>query len=465
MGFDATRPLTRRLWLFLASLAVAAALGGCAAPAPSLAERPPIVFVHGNGDTAGLWLTTIWRFESNGWPRERLHAIDLPYPLARDDDAKAQDGRTSSTEHRTFLAAEVDRVLARTGAQKVVLIGNSRGGNAIRSYIADGGAAKVSHAILGGTPNHGVWADAAYLPGNEFNGAGAFLTKLNAPQGPQGLEVTPGVRWMTVRSDANDKFAQPEGTWIGRRGVATNVTAAGPELKGAENVVLAGIDHRETAYGREAFAAEWRFLTGSAPATLDVVPEARAVLDGKVSGLGLNNQQGSYATNLPLAGATIEVYATNPATGERAGKAVHAKTIGADGLWGPFAADPKQTYEFVVSAPGYAIAHIYRSPFPRSSEIVNLRAERIADADKDAGAIVVMSRPRGYFGVPRDRIALDGQTPPPGVPSGVAGVASSKIKLADGTPRTVVGEFNGERIAARSWPAAHGHTVTIELTY
>ena len=40
-------------------------------------DGPPIVFVHGNGDTAALWTTTIWRFESNGWPRERLHAIDL----------------------------------------------------------------------------------------------------------------------------------------------------------------------------------------------------------------------------------------------------------------------------------------------------------------------------------------------------------------------------------------------------
>jgi triacylglycerol lipase len=38
----------------------------------------------------------------------------------------------------------------------VVLIGNSRGGNAIRNYIQNGGGAgAVSHAILGGTPNHG----------------------------------------------------------------------------------------------------------------------------------------------------------------------------------------------------------------------------------------------------------------------------------------------------------------------
>src|SRR6218665_3464717 len=76
---------------------------------------PPIVFVHGNGDTAGLWFTTVWRFESNGWPRDRLHAIALPHPLARDDEQTPQPGRTSSAEHMAFLAAEVERVRAATG--------------------------------------------------------------------------------------------------------------------------------------------------------------------------------------------------------------------------------------------------------------------------------------------------------------------------------------------------------------
>ena len=58
-----------------------------------------------------------------------------------------------------FLKAEVDKVLQATGARQVVLMGNSRGGNAIRNYIQNGGGdATVSHAILGGTPNHGVWS-------------------------------------------------------------------------------------------------------------------------------------------------------------------------------------------------------------------------------------------------------------------------------------------------------------------
>ena len=158
--------LTRRaLLLAAAATAVATAwLTGCAS-APAADVPPPIVFVHGNGDTAALWTTTLWRFESSGWPRDRLVAIDVPYPQARDDDTKPQDGRTSTTQNMQYLAAEVDRVLAATGAKQVVLVANSRGGNAVRDYIANGGgAAKVSHAILGGTPNHGVWADAKRAP-------------------------------------------------------------------------------------------------------------------------------------------------------------------------------------------------------------------------------------------------------------------------------------------------------------
>jgi pimeloyl-ACP methyl ester carboxylesterase len=453
---------TRRLLLSLAALGTAL-LAACAIRSPAASERPPIVFVHGNGDTAALWITTLWRFESNGWPRDRLHAIDIPYPLARDDDTKAQPGRSSSAEQLASLSAEIDKVLATTGAKQVVLVGNSRGGYAIRNYIASGGAARVSHVVLGGVPNHGVWNDPAVLPNNEFNGAGPLLKRLNAPQGTEGLEVAPGIRWLTIRSDNNDKFAQPDGVWVGRRGQPTNVSYDGPALKGAENVVIAGIDHRETSFGPAAFERTWRFLTGSAPATATIAAETPIVLDGKVSGFGLDNREGTFPSNLPLAGATLEVYATDPASGERRGAAVHRRTIGADGRWGPFDAAPGVAYEFVIAAPGYATTHIYRSPFPRSSRIVNLRAERLQDADRDAAAIVVLTRPRGYFGLGRDRIAFDGKSPP-GVPPGTAGVSSSRLKVAE-AGRSVAGEFNGERIVGRAWPAASNELTLLELHY
>ncbi|NPC54694.1 alpha/beta fold hydrolase [Caenimonas soli] len=454
---------SRRLFLGLAAAALAA---GCAT-GPSLEQAPPIVFVHGNGDTAALWQTTIWRFESNGWPRERLHAIDVPYPLARDDDSKPQPGRTSAAEHMAFLKAEVDKVLQATGARQVVLVGNSRGGNAIRNYIQNGGGAKtVSHAVLGGTPNHGVWAVKGFREGNEFAGTGSFLVSLNASKNAAGDEVTGPVKWLTIRSDNNDKFAQPDGLWIGAKGTATNITFAGPELKGATNVVIPRIDHRETSYAPAAFEATYRFVTGRMPAAVEIRPEDRLVLGGKVSGMGVSSTDpasGNFANNLPLPGARLEVFALDPASGERRGAPAYSKTVGNDGAWGPFTAQPGTRYEFVVAAPGYATTHIYRSPFARSSNIVHLRAERIADADKTASAIVTMIRPRGYFDPARDKMSFDGQSPPPGALPG-AGVASSKIKPA-AAARPVVAEFNGERVIGRTWPAAENHVAILELTY
>ncbi|MBC5765311.1 alpha/beta fold hydrolase [Ramlibacter albus] len=444
--------LTRR---FL--LAAAAALLVSCAQGPSLTEAPPIVFVHGNGDTAGLWQTTIWRFESNGWPRERLHAIDMPLPSAREDDTKEQAGRSSAAEHAVFLKSEVDKVLKATGAKQVVLVGNSRGGNAIRNYVYHhGGEPFVSHAVLGGTPNHGVWAvPIEGLSNNsEFAGHGPNLTALNRPKNANGDEVAGPVKWMTIRSDNNDKFAQPDGLWIGKRGVATGVTPAGPELKGATNVVIPKIDHRETSYSAAAFEATYRFITGKAPARTDVATEDKVVLSGKVSGAG---------TNIGLAGAQLQVYAIDPVTAERRGGAVYTKAIAQDGAWGPFDAQKESRYEFVVGAPGYATTHFYRSPFPRSSGIINMRPERVPEADRHAPSLAIMTRPRGYLDPARDRMAFDGQSPPPGAVLG-AGVSSSRLKPT-GLPRPITAEFNGERVVGRTWPLADNHIAVLELTY
>ena len=95
---------------------------------------------------------------------------------------------------------------------------------------------------------------------------------------------------------------------------------------------------------------------------------------------------------------------------------------------------------------------------------MHLRAERIADTDRDAKSVVTLTRPRGYFGIPRDQISLDGKSPPGGIPPGVAGVSAAKLKLLDTPDRAIAGEFDGERIVGRAWPAADNHLVMLELT-
>ena len=434
-----------------------ALLGGVAALAfvrPGWAEDAlPIVFVHGDSDSAAVWQSTFWRFESNGYPREKLFAISFTNPRARSDNGVEQPDRSSTEDERKELAAFVDDVLAKTGSGKVALVANSRGCNTTRNYLRNGGAAKASHAVLCGGVNHGVFAIPAML-GSEYNGQGAFLAALNT-----GDETTEGVKFLTLRSDGFDLYAQPDGAYIGQPGVKTNVTPDGPALKGATNLALDHIDHRETAFSPRAFAEIYGFLVGHAPSRIAIVPEAQVTLNGVATGVSENTP-----TNKPVAGAKVEVYAVDPETGARRGAALLTKTTGADGVWGPLTTDSATALEFVVAAPDQLVTHIYRSPFPRSFAMLNLRPAIASEAKGEAAAIVTMNRPRGYFGAPRDVILIDGKTPD-GIPPGVPAVWRLPVKFAAMEDRPVVCEFNQERIVARPWPLKDKHISIAELTF
>lgn len=433
--------------------------GAWAQAAPSAApgaEVPPILFVHGNGDYDALWMTTMWRMESNGIARDRMAAINFTDPLARSDDKVEQANRSSIEDQRRELTAAIAELKRRTGASRVALVGSSRGGNAIRNVIKNGGAGDVSHAVLCGTPNHGVFATDDQ-PNNEFNGRGPFLRGLNEGES----EVTPGVAFLTLRSDGMDKYAQADGRFIGKPGTPTGVTNEGPELKGATNLVLGALDHREVAFHPRAFREIYKFIAGREPARIAISPEPSVRLSGLVTGT-----PGGVSTNRPVAGATVGIFRVDPDTGERKGSALHSATTGADGRWGPAQVDQSWPLEFVLTSPGAPITHIYRSPFPRSSDVVHLRAARpLGPADKDAGAVVIMSRPRGYFGLPRDVVLFDGKEPAdvkPGVPTDSA--ATLRLPASE-VGRNIVAEFGEERIVARAWPALENRIAIAELTY
>src|SRR5882672_11270235 len=424
--------------------------------APGAAQVPPILFVHGNGDHAALWITTWWRMESNGVPRDRMFAINFTDPLARTGDTVPQPNRSSTEDQRRELGDAIKELKRRAGAARVALVGNSRGGNSIRSYIKNGGAADISHAVLCGVPNHGVYAWDEGL-GGEFNGRGPFLRGLNEGES----EVTPGTVFLTLRSDGNDKFAQADGRFVGKPGTPTGVTSDGPALKGATNLVLGAIDHRETAFHPRAFREIYKFIAGHEPSRIEIVPEAEVKLSGLVTGT-----PGGVVTNRPVSGATVEIYRVSAETGERTGGPVHSSQTGADGRWGPAQVEPTWHLEIVLTSAGAPTTHLYRSPFPRSSDIVHLRAARpLGPADAGAGAVVLMSRPRGYFGLPRDVVLIDGKEPTdvkPGVPTD--SVATLRLS-AEEAGRPVVALFNQERIVPRAWPAAENRIAVAELTY
>ncbi len=444
--------MPRRLLLAATALLAAPRLGRTQ-PLPV-----PVLFVHGNGDHAALWMTTLWRFESNGWPRERLMAVNMPDPLSRDDDAVPQAGRSGSAEQTERLAAFVGELRRRTGADRIALVGNSRGGYPIRDFVVHaGGAGQVSHAVLCGTPNRGVyeWPE---IRNREFNSRSDFLLRLNGGAS----DVVPGTEFVTIRSDNNDLYAQPRAVWSPTSpDRATGTDVDGPELRGARNIVLPGLDHRETAYHPRAFREMFRAIAGREPDRLSVLPEARPVLDGLVT-----STAGGVATNRPVAGASVEIWRVHPATAERVGdEPVHRETTGADGRWGAAEVAPDWSLEFVIAAPGHPVTHSYRSPYPRSSDVVHLRPARaIAEAER-AGGVVLLTRPRGYFTLPRDVVLLDGRQPPELRP-GVAVAATATLRVpASEVGRPVPGVFNEERILARAWPASENRISVAELTW
>ncbi len=447
-----------------------ALLGGAAAlwptlafgqPAPTGPRRsppaepglPPVVFVHGNGDSSALWINNIWRFEANGYRRNQLFAIDFAYPSARSDDSKPQPFRSSTDDQMKELAAFVTQVRAATRRRRVALVASSRGGNTVRNYLKNGGAEFVSHAVLCGTPNKGIVISDTMLVGSEFNGAFPFLKGLNAGSD----DLIPGVEMMAIRSDKNDKYAQPDGRFVGAPGKPTGVGYDAAELRGAKNVTLDGLDHREVAFHKLAFAAMYEHIAGKPPASMFIAQEPLPVLNGKVTGIA----DGLY-TNIAVSGAEVEIYEVDAKTGERkSAVAVHRKTTGEDGMWGPYIGRSDMNYEFVLRMSAQPVTHTYRSPFLRSSDVVHLRPARFSKSDEGAGAIVSMSRPRGYFGVGRDKFSLDGKVPA-GINDGVPGASIGKLTF-DTQPRTVMAVLNNETIPTRTWPAKDNHIVIAEF--
>ena len=439
----------QRRGFFLASgMAVAAS----AVSAQERQEIAPVLFVHGSGDNASAWLPTIWRFESNYYPRPRLFAADLRLPSARTDDTVREAGRSSIAESTAQLAQEIARVRRASGIERIVVVAHARAGNTLRSYLRDNPGTRIKAAVLCATPSHGVIVSDQHMRGSEFNGASPFLRALNTMPGG----VPPGVPTFTLASNGMDKFAQPDGRFIGLPGVATGIDATSPALRGATNIVLPDADHLEVAYSTEAFVELYRITTGELPQSTRIRPEVRPTLSGRVSGF-----EAGAPSNIGIAGARLRIFAVDPETARRLGPELHERITPPDGMWGPIEANSETHYEFELTIRGYPTTHIYRPPFPRSSEHINLRPYLPAQADPKAGALIVITRPRGYFDIGRDQIEIAGQAVrgPPDIPS------ESTLRAAspDGPQSTIVVHFNTERIAALTWPLAERRVSVIEF--
>ena len=414
-------------------------------------ETPPILFVPGEGDSAALWIPTIWRFESNYYSRQRLFALDMRLPTARRHDGVREAGRSSSAEATAQVAQEVARIRRTTGMDRMVLVGHGRAGNIIRNFLRLNPSQRIRAAILCGAPSHGVIVSDTHMVGSELNGNSPFLRQLNAMPGG----VPPGMPTFTLASDRLDKFAQPDGRFIGLPGVDTGITHASPTLRGATNITLPGADHLGTAYSHEAFNEMYRIVMGEWPAVTRLRAEVQPALSGRITGY-----ESGVATNVPIPGARLRVFVVDPATGRRTGPEKYSRLTPADGSWGPMEVDPQAHHEFEVTARGHPVTHIYRPPFPRGTEHLHLRPYLAGGDDRPQGALVIVSRPRAYFDLGRERLQIGTQvvSAEPGIPA--------ESMLAVGAPDTpqapMVVTLNNERLVGLTWPRAEGVSV-IEL--
>lgn len=221
------------------------------------------------------------------------------------------------------LDAFIDGVLTATAASQVDLAGHSAGGGVGYNYLEDADrAAKVAHYIH----------------------IGSFAN--DAPAGPSGDVPT-----LNLWSEAD-----------------LIITEKG-DIPGATNVSFTELDHYQVATEPEVFEAIFEFVTdGDTPTTTEIVAEETLVIRGRTMTLGENS---------PSEGAWVEVYALDPATGERVRPETPDAFFIADaqGRFGPFPAEANTYYEMRAtpqSRNATTVAY-FREPFTRSNPVVYLR--------------------------------------------------------------------------------------------
>jgi len=269
----------------------------------------PIVMVHGflaSGDTYAPFLQL---FHTNGYHPRMLQAFDW-------------NSLNQGANNSAALDAFIDSLLAKTGAEKIALMGHSAGGGVCYTYLSDPARAKkVAHYV--------------HIASSVQNG----------PAGPTGSPVPTLNLWSPA-----DAIAQ------------------GGDIPGAANVKLEGKDHYQVATSKESFAAIYKFFHGVDAPTLIAQPEAVVCIAGKTL---------TFGENTPLKNAKVDIYELDPATGARLTTAPFETWYSqTNGQWGPTNVKGATRYEFVVTPPaaGSRIIHYYREGFVHLNTLVYLRS-------------------------------------------------------------------------------------------
>lgn len=217
-----SRETSGRPW----ALAALAALlsGALCVPAARAADcdRRPLILLHGHYYTKASLSVLRDRFIKDGWPEDRVVALDLPTTKCT---------RAWSLE----LARAVEQVTRATGCRQVDIVAHSRGGLAARDYIRTlGGGRRVAHLVTLGTPHHGTWTSRGCpeCGCRETRPGSAYLRRLNRG------DETPGPTRYTSISSRQDGVVSPRSAW----------------LEGARNIEMRGVTHTNLLKSVQVYA-------------------------------------------------------------------------------------------------------------------------------------------------------------------------------------------------------------------
>ncbi|MDG4821778.1 alpha/beta hydrolase [Asanoa sp. WMMD1127] len=296
----------------LLSLAIAAALTATATPAVAAdrtpaAELRPIIFVHGSAGSASQFDSQTRRLTSNGYPIDVIEAHEYDSPNVA----------TILPAIFAGLDARIERLLARTGADRVDLVAHSLGTFVVQSYLSDPArAARVAHYV-------------------NLDGRTAV-----APPG--------GVPTLAIWGEGDQTRA----------------------IAGATNVYFPDQSHTQTVSSEPSFEEMFRFFRGTAPRTTRIVPDRHGT--AQISGRAV-----LFPSNAGVTDATLEVYPVSSLTGRRlTSRPVHRAPLTGDGAFGPVTVRSLARYELAVVRPGAATHHFYFQPFLRDDAFVRLLTSR-----------------------------------------------------------------------------------------
>jgi pimeloyl-ACP methyl ester carboxylesterase len=263
----------------------------------------PMVFVHGGSGSGSQFESQKMRFAENGYPDDYVRVFEYDSSFSVESPADVQ-ARLDS-----FIA----QVKQETGRNQIDLLGHSLG-------------TAVSQTYLNSSPAHA--ANVAHYV--NIDGAQAA-----SPPG--------GVPTLAI--------------WAGRG-------TPGRSIGGATNVTVPNQTHVQSATSPESFAEMFRFFTGQAPATTDIVPE-----HGKIT---ISGRAVLFPQNVGVpAGATLTIWRVKDSNGQRIAHPVATPALAGDGSWGPVEVQSGKRYEFVVEQQGQS-HHFFYEPFRRSDHLIRL---------------------------------------------------------------------------------------------